>query len=81
MVEDWPFLFIAPDLPKAIHIKLPHERCEIGVFEVPRKDLVGQSRHILNDKGLFVISPTDDVEVLGVLSERATYIDDAEGFG
>lgn len=81
MVEDWPFLFIAPDLPKAIHVELSHERCEIGMFEVAREDFVGQSRHIFDDKGLLVISPTDDVEVLGVLSERATYVDDAEGLG
>jgi hypothetical protein len=50
------------------------------MFEVPRKNFIGKSRNIFDNKRVAIFSPGDNVLVLWILNERFGYINDSKCF-
>ena len=64
------FGVVCAGLMEAIHVELSHEGKEVGMFEMQRKHLVGQTRHALDGEGIALDCPADNVRVFGVLSGK-----------
>ena len=60
-------LFFRFNLMKAIHVELTYKRSEITMLEMFGKYLSGKSVDVLDDEALAVLSPGDDIIVLGIL--------------
>ena len=59
--------FFRFNLVKAIHVELTYKRSEITMLKMFGKYLSSQSVDVLDDEALAVLSPGDDVIVLGIL--------------
>jgi len=59
---------VASDFMEPIHVELSDKRCEVAVFEMARKYFCSKFGYILNNKRLFIFSPTNDCFMLRVLS-------------
>lgn len=52
---------------EAVHIELPHERLEVGVFEIGWQDRLAESLNVVDDEAIAFVVPADDrAEFLGL---------------
>ena len=54
---------------ETIHVELPDKRQKIIMLEMFRKNLIGQPCNILDDKGIAIRSPLNDIFVLRILDK------------
>ena len=48
--KDYAVLIGTSFLSESVHVELPHEREEVGMFEMMRKHLIAQSRNVFDNK-------------------------------
>ena len=61
------------DLGKVVHVKLPDERAELVVLEIPWKNICFECFDVFNPEALSVLRPTDDVEQVLILEKLADW--------
>lgn len=61
------------DLGKVVHVKLPDERAELVVLEIPWKNICFECFDVFNPEALSVLRPTDDVEQVLILEDFESF--------
>ena len=75
------YLLFLPDLVKIIHIKLPDKRRELLMLKILGQYLILKPILVLDDKGVALIGPVDDVGIDGVLKNSVGLDDEIGDFG